>query len=200
MCFVLFLDFQKQSGPRQEDSFDPRETPFNPNLSPFPAARRNNNTPSSARRGGPKIDRRPSSTSLNQRHPAQNQRERPRRGGGRSSSKPSGTIDPYGIDIAPLNIFKNQIIPIGVYNLSKSFRPNMATIRVLSLGTKFIPKWRDNNLKQTFKKIGDFKRRLQNNLVFSETTPGTFCLDKQFHLKTHFVAKDTYNEVDEFCW
>ena len=76
----------------------------------------------------------------------------------------------------------------------------MATIRVLSLGTKFIPKWRDNNLKQTFKKIGDFKRRLQNNMFFSETTPGTFCLDKQFHLKKHFVAKDTYNEVDEFCW
>ena len=48
--------------------------------------------------------------------------------------------DPYGIDIAPLNIFENQIIPIGVHNLSKSFRPNMATFRVLSLGTKFIPK------------------------------------------------------------
>ena len=61
--------------------------------------------------------------------------------------------DPYGIDIAPLNIFENQVIPIGVHNLSKSFRPNMATIRVLSLGTKFIPNWRDNNLKLTFKKI-----------------------------------------------
>ena len=37
-------------------------------------------------------------------------------------------------------------------------------------------------------------------MYFSETTPGTFCLDKQFHLKSHFVAKDSYNEIDEFCW
>ena len=75
-------------------------------------------------------------------------------------------IDPYGIDIAPLNIFENQVIPVGVHNLSKSFRPNMATIRVLSLGTKFIPKWRDANLKFTFKKFEDFKRRLQNEMHF----------------------------------
>jgi hypothetical protein len=76
----------------------------------------------------------------------------------------------------------------------------MATIRVLSLGTKFITKWRDNNLKHRFKKFGDFKRRLQNCMFFSETTSGTFCLDKQFHLKKHFVASNTFNEVDEFCW
>ena len=165
--------------------YDSKETPFDPNLSPFPtaAARRNNNTPPSGHRGRTINDRRPSSTSSKQHRPTQKQRERPRRGGGRPSSKPSGMNDPYGIDIAPLNIFENQIIPVGVHNLSKTFRPNMATIRVLSLGTKFIPKWRDNNLKNTFKKFGDFKRRLQNCMFFSETTPGTFCLDKQFHLK-----------------
>ena len=37
-------------------------------------------------------------------------------------------------------------------------------------------------------------------MFFVETTPGTFCLNKQFHLKSHYVAKDTFNEVDEFCW
>ena len=37
-------------------------------------------------------------------------------------------------------------------------------------------------------------------MFFAETTPGTFCLNKQFHLKNHYVAKDTFNEVDEFCW
>ena len=108
--------------------------------------------------------------------------------------------DPYGIDIAPLNVFENQIIPIGVHNLSKSFRPNMATIRVLSLGTKFIPKWRDANLKFAFRKFDDFKRRLQNKMYFLESSPGIFWLDKQFHLKNRFVAENTYNEVDEFCW
>ena len=37
-------------------------------------------------------------------------------------------------------------------------------------------------------------------MFFSETTPGTFCLDKQFHLKKHFVAPHTFNEVDVSCW
>ena len=85
--------------------------------------------------------------------PAFERRDAPGRGAGRLNSKP------YGIDIAPLNVFENQVIPVGIHNLSKSFRPNMATIRVLSLGTKFIPKWRDPNLKHTFKKIRDFNRR-----------------------------------------
>ena len=90
--------------------------------------------------------------------------------------------NPYGIDIAPLNIFENQVIPIGVHNLSKSFRPNMATIPVLSLGTKFIPKWRDTNIKNIFRKFGDFKRRLQNSMFYVETMPGTFGQNKQCHL------------------
>ena len=140
--FVVLTELRRQAGPRQEVFYDPRETPFDPNLSPFPtaAARRNNNTPPSGHRGGSTNDRRPSSTSSQQHRPSQNQRERPRRGGGRPSSKPSGMNDPYGIDIAPLNIFENQIIPVGVHNLSKTFRPNKATIRVLSLGTEFTSK------------------------------------------------------------
>ena len=101
--------------------------------------------------------------------PASERRDAPGRGAGRPNSKFSGMIDPYGIDIAPLNVFENQVIPIGIHNLSKSFRPNMATIRVLSLGTKFIPKWRDPNLKHTFKKFGDFNRRMQTSMFFSET-------------------------------
>ena len=108
--------------------------------------------------------------------------------------------DPYDLDIAPLNVFENQVIPVGIHNLSKSFRPNMATIRVLSLGTKFIPKWRDPNIKHTFKNFGDFNRRMQNNMFFSETSPGTYHLNKKFHLKSHFVSPETFNEVNEFCW
>ena len=76
----------------------------------------------------------------------------------------------------------------------------MATIRVLSLGTKFIPKWSDANLKQTFRKFVDFKRRLQNSMFFVETTPRMSCLNKQFRLKNHHVAKGKFNEMDEFCW
>ena len=76
----------------------------------------------------------------------------------------------------------------------------MATIRVLSLGNKFIPKWGEANIKNVFRKFGDFKRRLQNSLFFVETTPGTYCLNKQFRLKNYFVARESSNEIDEFCW
>ena len=34
-----------------------------------------------------------------------------------------------------------QVIPVGIHNISKSFRPNLAPVRVLSLGTMFIPIW-----------------------------------------------------------
>ena len=51
-----------------------------------------------------------------------------------------GDIDPYSLGFAPMEHFENQIIPMGNYNLSKQFRPNLAKIRVLSLGMKFIRK------------------------------------------------------------
>ena len=60
--------------------------------------------------------------------------------GGRPFVRHTGENDPYDVSIAPLFIYENQVLPIGIHNLSKSFRPNLATIRVLSLGTKFIPK------------------------------------------------------------
>ena len=49
--------------------------------------------------------------------------------GGRSnqSSYKSGETDPYDMTIAPLNIYENQVIPVGLHNLSKSFRPNLST-------------------------------------------------------------------------
>ena len=48
-------------------------------------------------------------------------------------------FDRYGMDFNPMNTFKNQVIPVEIHNISKSFRPNLATIRVLSLGTKCFP-------------------------------------------------------------
>ena len=92
--------------------------------------------------------------------------EKSGKGGSRPNVKTPGECDPFGIDIAPLNIFENQFFPVGVHNLSKSFRPNMTTIHVLTLGTKFIPKWKKANVKQTFQKFGDFCRRLKNAMLF----------------------------------
>ena len=63
--------------------------------------------------------------------------------------------DPYGIDIVPRNIFENQIVSRwGTQRFKIIETEYMATIRVLSLGTNFIPKWRDPSLKHTFKNSG----------------------------------------------
>ena len=37
-------------------------------------------------------------------------------------------------------------------------------------------------------------------MFFVETTPGTYCLNKQFRLKNYFVARESSNEIDDFCW
>ena len=68
-------------------------------------------------------------------------------------------LDCYSMDIAPMNIFKNQFISVEIHNLSKSFRPNLNTIRVLSLGTKFIPKWNTTKMGNTFKRFNEFKNQ-----------------------------------------
>ena len=81
-------------------------------------------------RSGPGQERRPPPKSNAKGFPAFERRDAPGRGAGRPNSKPSGMNDPYDLDIVPLNVFENQVIPIGIHNLSKSFRPNMATIRV----------------------------------------------------------------------
>ena len=91
--------------------------------------------------GGASIAARPLASSDKQ-FSAHERREKSGRDGGKLNSISPGLNDSYGIDIVSLNFFGNQIIPVGVHNLSKSFRPNMAAIGVLSLGTKFIPKWR----------------------------------------------------------
>ena len=83
--------------------------------------------------------------------------------GGRPFVRHTGENDPYDMSIAPLFIYENQVLPIGIHNLSKSFRPNLATIRVLSLGTKFIPKWKFKKRKNAFKYFNDFIRRIHGN-------------------------------------
>ena len=39
-------------------------------------------------------------------------------------------LDCYGMDIAPMNIFENQVIPMGIGNISKSFTANLNTFRI----------------------------------------------------------------------
>ena len=66
-------------------------------------------------------------------------RERGRCGrGSRQFIRNQGEFDAYSMDVAPINIFENQVIPVGLHNLSRSFKPNLTTTRVFSLGTKCI--------------------------------------------------------------
>ena len=108
--------------------------------------------------------------------------------GGRPFVRHTGENDPYDMSIAPLFIYENQVLPIGIHNLSKSFRPNLATIRVLSLGTKFIPKWKFEKRNNALKFFNDFIRKMNNKVYFTETKPGVFERNAKFKLKTNFVA------------
>ena len=98
----------------------------------------------------------------------------------RSSTKHSGIFDAYCMDSAPLNIFENQVNPTGLHDISKSFRPNLATTRVFSMGTKFIPVWKKTKIYKPFSKFQDFCRRMTNKMFFEETTPGVFVRNKIF--------------------
>ena len=49
-------------------------------------------------------------------------------------------------------------------NLSKNVIPNLATIRILSVGTKFIPKSKKENEKDTFRNVEKFRKKLSNTV------------------------------------
>ena len=113
-----------------------------------------------------------------------------------STSKPSGrgsfsrrgntkSLDCYGMDIAPMNIFENQVIPVGIHNLSKIFRPNLNTSRVLSLRTKFIPKWNTTKTGNTVKRFNEFKNQMNSKVFFSESEskPRVFQKNKDYQLR-----------------
>ena len=65
-----------------------------------------------------------------------------------------------------------EVVPVGIHNILKSFRPNSATIRVLSLGTKFIPQWDETKANNTFKRFNEFKNKMNTKVYCSETKPG----------------------------
>ena len=81
------------------------------------------------------------------------------------------------MDSAPLNIFQNQVVPIGLHDVSKSFRPNLATPGVFSMGTEFIPVWKKVKIYKHFSKFQNFRRRMTKKMFFEEQ----------------------YKDIDEFC-
>jgi len=67
-----------------------------------------------------------------------------------------------------LTFSENQVVPVGLHNLSKSFRSNLTTSRVFSLGTKFIPIWKNMKIKKPFAKFEDFRRRMSKKFIFQK--------------------------------
>ena len=104
----------------------------------------------------------------------------------RGFTRHSGIFDAYCMDTAPINIFENQVIPTGLHDISKSFRPNLATTRVFSMGTKFIPAWKKSKIWKPCSKFQDFRRRMTNKMFFEETTPGVFVRNRKFGLKNNW--------------
>ena len=51
------------------------------------------------------------------------------------------------MNVAPLNIFENQVVLMGLHNFSKVLRPSIAATRVFSLGMKLIPVWKQVSIK-----------------------------------------------------
>ena len=69
-----------------------------------------------------------------------------------SQQRGQNPFDPYSIDKAPMFIFENQVTPINVHNLSKTFVPNLITNRVYLWVQNLPPqKWPLDG--QTFLKI-----------------------------------------------
>ena len=100
-----------------------------------------------------------------------------------------------------MNIFENQVIPTGMHNLSKIFRPNLATFRVISLGMKFIPKSNTLKWRNIFSNFGKFRQRMNNKMFFFvENTPGTFIRNKTFRMKNSWSCMQEYYNVNKFCF
>ena len=54
------------------------------------------------------------------------------------------------MDSAPLKLFGNQVITMGLHDISNNFRPNLAASRVFSMGTKFIQIWKKQKYIRRF--------------------------------------------------
>ena len=83
---------------------------------------------------------------------------------GRSNFKHPGEFDAYCMNVAPLNIFKNQVVLMGLHNFSKTFNSNVATTRVISLGMKFIFVWKKIVIKNLFAGFKEFRGRMTSNV------------------------------------
>jgi len=118
----------------------------------------------------------------------------------RPAYKSTGEVDPYSPDVAPMNIFENEVVPTGIHNLPKIFRPNLTTICVLSLGMKFIPKSDMLKWKNMFSNFEIFRQRMDNKMFFFvENAPGTFVRNFFFRMKRVCgVCTQEHNSFNKF--
>ena len=75
----------------------------------------------------------------------------------------TGENDLYDMSISPMNIYEIQVLPIGIHNLSNSFRPNLTTFR-----------------------------RMNNKVYITETKPSASERNARFKLKSYSEADIQY--------
>ena len=82
---------------------------------------------------------------------------------------------------APLNIFENQVIQVGIYNILKNFLTEFCYHTSAIIGHKVLPKW--IKLKHlTFSKGNEFKHKMNNNVYLLESKPTISEKSKLFQL------------------
>ena len=106
--------------------------------------------------------------------------------------------DAYGIDIAPFSLFESQVMPVYVHNLYKLFRQILATIRVLSLGTKFIPKWNMRNKKKALTEFKNFRRQRNDKAFFMEKLQALLSKIKSFERQNYFIPPVEDTDINSF--
>ena len=86
-----------------------------------------------------------------------------------------------------------QVIPVGIHNISQSFRPNLAPVRVLFLGTIFIPIWDKTKAFDNVNGSMNSKKKINTKVYFRKLNP--VFLRKNFCLKNYFVPPTEYTAI-----
>ena len=99
----------------------------------------------------------------------------------KASKHSTGKSDPCSIHIAPLEIFENQVIPIGLHNISKIILTKSSHYK------NFIYAKQQKN-GTAFKHFEDFSTRLKKNVYFMKSFLGVIEAYKNENIFQNFLS------------
>ena len=80
------------------------------------------------------------------------------------------------------------------------FAQNLATIRVLSLSTKFISKRNMRIKKKALTEFKNFRRQRNDKAFFMEKLQALLCKIKSSERKFYFITPVEDTDIKSFCW